>query len=59
MRESINENLAIENRLLSDENIKIRQAYYDLLADYIKLLQNKMPQNHIDLGRKYWEDRIN
>ena len=59
MRESINENLAIENRLLSDENLKIRQAYYDLLADYIKLLQNKMPQNHIDLGRKYWEDRIN
>ena len=59
MRESINENLAIENRLLSDENIKIRQAYYDLLADYIKLLQNKMPQNHIDLGQKYWEDRIN
>ena len=58
MRENINDDLIIENRLLSDENIKLRKAYYELLSDYIKSLQNRMPQNLIDLGQQYWEKKI-
>ena len=58
MRESINEKLIIENQLLSNENLRLRQSYAELLSEYLNLLQNKMPQNHIDLGRRYWENKI-
>jgi hypothetical protein len=58
MRENINEKLIIENQLLSNENLRLRQSYAELLSEYLNLLQNKMPQNHIDLGRKYWENKI-
>ena len=58
MRENINEKLIIENQLLSNENLRLRQSYAELLSEYLNLLQNKMPQNHIDLGRRYWENKI-
>jgi hypothetical protein len=58
MRENINDELVVENRLLSDENLKLRKAYSELLNEYLQLIQNKMPQNHIDLGQKYWESKI-
>lgn len=58
MKESINEKLIIENQLLSNENLRLRQSYAELLSEYLNLLQNKMPQNHIDLGRRYWENKI-
>jgi hypothetical protein len=58
MRENINEKLIIENQLLSNENLRLRESYAELLSEYLNLLQNKMPQNHIDLGRKYWENKI-
>lgn len=58
MRENINEKLIIENQLLSNENLRLRESYSELLSEYLNLLQNKMPQNHIDLGRKYWENKI-
>lgn len=50
MRENINEKLIIENQLLSNENLRLRESYAELLSEYLNLLQNKMPQNHIDLG---------
>ena len=58
MRENIDEKLVIENQLLSNENLRLRESYAELLSEYLNLLQNKMPQNHIDLGRKYWENKI-
>jgi len=58
MRENINEKLIIENQLLSNENLRLRESYAELLSEYLNLLQNKMPQNHIDLGRRYWENKI-
>ena len=59
MIENINEKLAIENQLLSDENLKLRKAYSELLNDYLSVMQNKCPDNLIIAGRKYFEDRIN
>jgi hypothetical protein len=59
MIENINEKLAIENQLLSDENLKLRKAYSELLNDYLAVMQNKCPDNLIIAGRKYFEDRIN
>lgn len=58
MVDKINEKLAIENQLLSDENLKLRKAYSELLNDYLKLMQNKCPENLLLSGRKYYEDRI-
>ena len=59
MLEKINEKLAIENQLLSDENIKLRKAYSELLNDYLAVMQNKCPDNLIIAGRKYFENKIN
>jgi hypothetical protein len=59
MIENINEKLAIENQLLSDENLKLRKAYSELLNDYLAVMQNKCPDNLIIAGRKYFENRIN
>ena len=58
MRESINESLAIENKLLSDENLRLRKAYSELLNEWLKLVQNKNPDNLIASGLKFWEDKI-
>jgi hypothetical protein len=59
MIENINEKLAIENQLLSDENLKLRKAYSELLNDYLAVMQNKCPDNLIIAGRKYFENKIN
>ena len=58
MREKINEDLIIENQLLSNQNIKIREAYLELLQEYIYSIQTKCPENLIESGRRYWEERI-
>jgi hypothetical protein len=58
MIENINEKLAIENQLLSDENLKLRKAYSELLNDYLAVMQNKCPDNLIIAGRKYFENKI-
>lgn len=58
MLEKINDKLAIENQLLSDENIKLRKAYSELLNDYLAVMQNKCPDNLIIAGRKYFENKI-
>lgn len=59
MIENINEKLAIENQLLSDENLKLRKAFSELLNDYLAVMQNKCPDNLIIAGRKYFENKIN
>jgi hypothetical protein len=59
MNQTINDKLALENKVLSDDNIRLRKAYYELLNDYLLSLQNKMPGNLIESGRKYWESKIN
>ena len=59
MIDNINEKLAIENQLLSDENLKLRKAYSELLNDYLAVMQNKCPDNLIIAGRKYFENKIN
>lgn len=58
MLEKINEKLAIENQLLSDENLKLRKAYSELLNDYLVLMQNKCPANLLIAGQKYFENKI-
>jgi hypothetical protein len=58
MIDNINEKLAIENQLLSDENLKLRKAYSELLNDYLAVMQNKCPDNLIIAGRKYFENKI-
>jgi hypothetical protein len=58
MIDNINEKLAIENQLLSDENLKLRKAFSELLNDYLAVMQNKCPDNLIIAGRKYFENKI-
>lgn len=58
MVDKINEKLAIENQLLSDENLKLRKAYSELLNDYLAVMQNKCPVNLLIAGQKYFENKI-
>jgi len=58
MNENINDKLLIENSMLSNDNIKLRNVFNELLDVYIKLLETKKPDNLILPGRNDWENKI-
>lgn len=58
MREKINEDLIIENQLLSNQNIKMRKAYMELLQEFLNSVATKCPENLLESGRIYWEEKI-
>jgi len=59
MIEKVNERLALENKMLSDRNIKLNQAYYELLNEYLKCMATKCPANMLLAGQIEWESKIN
>ncbi len=58
MIDRINEKLAIENQLLSDENLRLRKAYSELLNEYIQSMATKCPANVLLAGQREWENKI-
>ena len=58
MIENINEKLVIENQRLSNDNMNLRQAYSELLNQYLTSMQNKCPANILLAGQTEWENKI-
>jgi tyrosyl-tRNA synthetase len=58
MNEKIIDKLMTENLMLSNDNVKVRQAYMQLLDVYCELLQTKNPDNLMLPGRNDWENKI-
>jgi len=58
MNEKIIDKLMTENLMLSNDNVKYRQAYMQLLDVYCELLQTKNPDNLMLPGRNDWENKI-
>jgi hypothetical protein len=58
MSEKIIDKLMTENLMLSNDNVKVRQAYMQLLDVYCELLKTKNPDNLMLPGRNDWEDRV-
>jgi hypothetical protein len=58
MNEKIIEKLMTENLMLSNDNVKVRQAYMQLLDVYCELLQTKNPDNLMLPGRNDWENKV-
>jgi hypothetical protein len=58
MREKINEDLIIENQLLSNQNLKMREAYLELLQEYLNSVATKCPENLLESGRRFWIEKI-
>ena len=58
MNEKIIDKLMTENLMLSNDNVKYRQAYMQLLDVYCELLQTKNPDNLMLPGRNDWENKV-
>ena len=58
MIENINEKLVIENQRLSNDIMNLRQAYSELLKQYLQVMQNKCPANILLAGQIEWENKI-
>jgi hypothetical protein len=58
MNEKIIDKLMTENLMLSNDNVKVRQAYMQLLDVYCELLQTKNPDNLMLPGRNDWENKV-
>jgi len=58
MNEQIIEKLMTENLMLSNDNVKIRQAYMELLSKYAFLIQNKSSSENISKELEKWENKI-
>jgi hypothetical protein len=58
MNEKIIEKLMTENLMLSNDNVKLRQAYMQLLDVYCELIKAKNPDNLMLPGRNDWENKI-
>jgi uncharacterized protein YaaN involved in tellurite resistance len=58
MIEKINEKLVLENQRLSNDNMNLRQAYSELLNQYLQLMQNKCPANILLAGQIELENKV-
>jgi predicted RNase H-like nuclease (RuvC/YqgF family) len=58
MNEKIIEKLMTENLMLSNDNVKLRQSYMQLLDVYCELIKAKNPDNLMLPGRNDWENKI-
>ncbi len=58
MNEKIIEKLMTENLMLSNNNVKLRQTFRELLNIYEVLLINTKPDNLELPGRTDWENKI-
>lgn len=58
MSENITDKLMTENLMLSNDNVKLRQTFFELLNIYEVLLINTKPDNLMLPGRSDWENKI-
>lgn len=58
MNDKIIEKLMTENLMLSNDNVKVRQAFMQLLDVYTELLEKRNPDNLMLPGRNDWENKI-
>jgi hypothetical protein len=58
MNEKIIDKLMTENLMLSNDNVKVRQAYMELLRQYAYFIQNKSSSDIVSKELKMWENKV-
>jgi hypothetical protein len=58
MNEKIIDKLMTENLMLSNDNVKVRQAYMQLLRQYAYMIQNKSSSDIVSKELEMWENKI-
>ena len=58
MNEKIIDKLMTENLMLSNDNVKVRQAYMQLLRQYAYMIQNKSSSDIVSKELEIWESKI-
>jgi hypothetical protein len=58
MNEKIIEKLMTENLMLSNNNVKVRQAYMELLRQYAYFIQNKSSSDIVSKELEMWENKV-
>ena len=58
MNEKIIDKLMTENLMLSNDNVKVRQAYMQLLRQYAYFIQNKSSSDIVSKELEMWENKV-